>query len=448
MTEPSGPNPAYSGGAIARLVAVHKREGEVARDRSPMLSRAWNRALRRAGSAFKGLNVAPGEMTIRERTSLMDGLDAMPEHGLVVALEDRDGHRGLLVLSHGMVDALIEVQTTGRVEARPLPPRPVTRIDEALTRDFVDLSLAAWTHETNGEEGRDWPERMVFGSTIPDRRQLPLLMPECGYHLLSARVAVGEEAPREAEVMMLLPVTAAAGADTRATGTAPGEAAQTAGQPAEWKDAMETAVQDAELCLNAVLMRTRRSLAEIERLEPGDLISFGPAELASVRLETPAGRHVATGRLGQVGGMRALRLAAPVGTVPVGGAMAAPGGSASAAMALPSSGFDAAPSFGAAPSPAGGPGRGALGAGGDLAHGGMDRFGAGQGDAVPPGPLDLPGPDLGPGGLPDPVDLAGNDHGLPDLPQAGGLDPLPMATPAPLDFAPQSAPFNLDDLPE
>jgi hypothetical protein len=76
-------------------------------------------------------------------------------------------------------------------------------------------------------------------------------------------------------------------------------------------------MQEAELTLDAVLLRTRRSLYEVERLQPGDLIHFGPSELASVRLETPAGRHVATGRLGQIGGMRALRLSAPVGTSPV-----------------------------------------------------------------------------------------------------------------------------------
>ncbi|MFW5641906.1 MAG: FliM/FliN family flagellar motor switch protein [Roseicyclus sp.] len=427
MTDPSGPSPAHKGGAIARILAVHKREGEVARDRTPVLTRAWDRALRRAGAPFRGLNLVPGAVTFTERTRLAPALEALPAHGLVAALEDRDGQRGLIALSHGVVDALIEVQTTGKVEPRGLPPRPVT------------LCLAAWTHETGDQEDRDWPERMNYGSAVPDRRQLPLLMPDQACHLLSAVVALGEETPREGQVVLLLPCTGAA----QASGPGPRGRTQAdppplRAQPAEWKEAMDAAMQDAELRLDAVLMRTRRRLSEVERLAPGDLIHFGPAELASVRLETPAGRHVATGRLGQIGGKRALRLVAPVGTTPV-SPYAAGGGGPDA------TGFGAALPAGFSTPTGGGPGTGDP----DMPGG----FG-GPGEGVPlPEPAalpDLPGmdpPAIPVGGFPGAgTDFAAGD--LPDLPAPGGLDPLPMGTPAPPDFAPQTAPISFDDLPE
>jgi flagellar motor switch protein FliM len=431
------------------MVAVHKREAEVARDRTPALSRAWDRTLRRAGAAFKGLNVVPDTVTIAERATLAAGLEALPETGLVAALEDRDGHRGLIGLSHGVVDALIEVQTTGKVEARGLPPRPVTRIDEALSRDFLDLGLAAWTHETTEHEDRDWPERMSFGSAVPDRRQLPLLMPERAYHILSATVSLGEDVPREGQVMLLLPCTGPARAPDAGPRTAapPPEA-----QPAEWKAAMAAAMQEAELELDAVLLRTRRSLCEVERLKPGDLIHFGPDELASVRLETPAGRHVVTGRLGQIGGNRALRLVAPVGTSPV---RMVPPGPARAGAGAQAAGLPAPPP--------GGPGAGGFdpkGAAMDAAPhgpmgGGDGPSGGAPGGDLPGGALPEPGPlgaPSGPGDLPEPGfpdpghpgPGAGMAPDLPDLPAPGGFEPAP----APLDFAPQTAPIDFDNLPE
>jgi hypothetical protein len=49
--------------------------------------------------------------------TLVDALAALPEGGLVVALDSATGaHGGCSRCRHGMVDALIEVQTTGRVE--------------------------------------------------------------------------------------------------------------------------------------------------------------------------------------------------------------------------------------------------------------------------------------------------------------------------------------------
>lgn len=43
---------------------------------------------------------------------------------------------GAVALSSGIVDAMVEVQTTGRVEAQTGSARPVTRVDIVLVRDF------------------------------------------------------------------------------------------------------------------------------------------------------------------------------------------------------------------------------------------------------------------------------------------------------------------------
>ena len=284
---------------LARIAAAHRRQAAAARDRSALLAPAWGRALRHAAVPFKGLDMAPRQAEVAEHVDLASALDALPEHGLIAVLEDRDGARGLIALSHGTLDALVEVQTTGRVDTRELPPRPVTRIDEALCRDFIDLCLAAFSRETQSVEDRDWPQRMNFGSRIADRRQLGLLLPERVYHVMSAELALGEEGVRGGRATLILP---------RTRDPVPRATAATGVAPEAWRVALEAAMAEARLGLDAILIRTTRTLREVEALGPGDLIGFEASDLASVCLETPEGKTVLRGRLGQIGGQRALRM--------------------------------------------------------------------------------------------------------------------------------------------
>lgn len=286
-------------GVLARIVAAHGRQAAAARDRSALLAPAWDRALRHAAVPFNGLELAPRKTRVAEHVDLATALDALPEHGLIAVLEDRDGARGLIAMSSGTLDALVEVQTTGRVDTRELPPRPVTRIDEALSRDFIDLCLAAFSREAQSVEDCDWPQRMTFGSRIADRKQLGLLLPERVYHAMSADLVLGEGGVRVGRATLILP---------RTRDPAPRAAAATGVAPEAWRAALEAAMSEARLGLDAILVRTTLTLREVEALGPGDLIGFEASDLASVCLQTPEGTTVLRGRLGQIGGQRALRM--------------------------------------------------------------------------------------------------------------------------------------------
>jgi flagellar motor switch protein FliM len=381
---------------LARIIAAHRRKAAAARDRSPVLSAGYERALRHAAVPFKGLELLPQEVEVREHVDLSTARSDLPQDGLIAVLEDGGGARGLIALCHGAVDALVEVQTTGRVDPRELPPRPVTRIDEALCRDFIDLCLAAFSRETRGVEDRDWPERMSFGSRIADPGQLGLLLPEWTYHVLTAAIALGEDGARRARVTLVLPRTRdPVPRAVAASGTM---------DPDTWRKALEEAMAEARIDLDAVLVRTTRSLRDLEALGPGDLIGFEPSDLASVRLETAAGKPVLRGRLGQIAGQRALRMTAGSGGLmpPVGAALDGPPGIA----ATRPSHLDALP--------------------GTL-----------------PGPAPMSMEDTGtpiapdPGAPPDPVHGAG-------APAAPPHEFAPQT--APMDFAPQTASLDPDAL--
>ncbi len=315
MTAPAA-NP-----ALRRKIAAHARPPPDRPDPGATAGTGFTRALRHAGAPFEGLGLRPDPAAPRSGGTLEDALAALPEGGLVAVLEGDGGTRGLIALSPGMVDALVEVQTTGRVEQAALAPRAVTRIDEALVRDFVDFTLAAFARETAALPGRDWPERMGYASRVRDRSQITLLLAEGAYLCLAADVGF-EDAPRRAQVCLVLP----RGLTMTAAGPA-GPDPATPEADAAWCRAREAMLQRLPLPLEAVLMRLSRPLGEVGRLAVGDLVPFGPGDLSAVTLETGAGGQVAVGRLGKLGGQRAIRLpAAPAPT-------AAPSPSPSAALA-------------------------------------------------------------------------------------------------------------------
>ncbi|MBF9043912.1 hypothetical protein HKCCE4037_11280, partial [Rhodobacterales bacterium HKCCE4037] len=292
---------------LARKIAIHGGAGLQSDDLVPKLEVGLGRAVRRAAAPLEGFPVRIDGCEIALRADLDAAIAALPEHGLVAATEDPTGHRGLLALEYTLVDALIEVQTTGRVEETQGPPRPVTRIDEALCRDFIDMVFAAFALETSEIAGRDWPGRITYGSQIKDRSQINLLLPARGYHLMQITVTAGGR--KSGRMVVLLPADPAL-----ARQTALKAEKKKAPRPETWADDVLRALGGAPLALNAVLMRMQMPLAKVEALADGDLIPFDHADLGSVSLESDGGHVFMRGKLGQLGGRRAVRLGA--GTAP------------------------------------------------------------------------------------------------------------------------------------
>lgn len=286
---------------LARIVAAHKGAGPGQAGVVAGLQSGFSRAIRRAALPFSTMSAQVAEVTVAPHANLQDAVEALPEHGLLAAIEDEDGRRGLIALDHPLVDALIEVQTTGHVEDADLPPRAVTRIDEALCRDFLDMLFGAFAQETASNIGRDWPDRLIYGSIVMDRAQLNLLLPDRGYHLLKTSVTAAGR--KTGEVVMLLPADPAL-ARRHAANVAGGVKAE----PVDWSKQMLSALGSAPMVLDAVLMRVTMPLGEVEALGVGDLVPFEHSDLSSVQLEAEGGHVFAKGALGQKSGKRAFRL--------------------------------------------------------------------------------------------------------------------------------------------
>lgn len=305
---------------LSRIIAAHSGVGAVDETLEPALQDGLTRAVRRSALPFATLSPEVAEVRVQGEARLLDALEAMPDHGLTAAIEGEEGRRGLVALDHPLVDALIEVQATGHVEEALQPPRKITRIDEALCRDFVDLMLAAFAQETAALACRDWPDRMRYGSNIADRTQLNLLMPERGYRLLHTSVTFGGR--KTGTLVLLLPCDPAM-ARRRALSAPKTEA------PVDWSGQMLSAVSAVPMALDAILMRVTLPLGEVEALTEGDLVPFDHSDLSTVSLEDDAGHVFVRGALGQLSGKRAVRFGAEEG------ASAAPRQSAAAPPPAP-----------------------------------------------------------------------------------------------------------------
>lgn len=300
------PDPAQRS-ALSRIVAAHLGAGTNQSALEEAQQSGLTRAIRRASLPFATLSPDVADVRVSAEATLSDALEALPTHGLIAAIEDEEGRRGLVALDHSLVDALIEVQATGHVEDTDQPPRKVTRIDEALCRDFLDLMLGAFAQETAETNARDWPDRMRYGSHIAERSQLNLLMPDRGYRMMQTSVTMGGR--KTGTLVMLLPSDQGI-VRRRALSVAPTQAL------VDWSAQILASLSAAPMTLDAVLMRVTLPLGQVEALGEGDLVSFDHSDLGTISLEDETGHVFARGGLGQLSGKRAVRLCGGAGAAP------------------------------------------------------------------------------------------------------------------------------------
>ncbi len=205
-----------------------------------------------------------------------------------------------MALSQSFLDGLIEVQTTGRVDTVVGPVRRVTKIDTVLSRDFLDLLLGALSVELMPVAPAIWPARLHVGATMEDRNRVSLAMDEGDYHIWRVGVSLGGNV-KQGELVFALP---ALHMPAQKASQGVGETVQ-----GNWRDAWHRVLGQVEIDLDAILYRRMIPLAQLERLQAGDVLPVLPSGLDAIRLEDVSGRAALTGRLGQRAGMRAVRVA-------------------------------------------------------------------------------------------------------------------------------------------
>lgn len=224
---------------------------------------------------------------------------ALAEGGLLILLDGPEGQGGALRLDAAFLAALIEMQTTGRVTARPGEMRAVTRTDAAIAAPLIDATLERFADLLTEEAADHWGAGWRFGAMAEDIRSLGLVLTEAEYHHFRLMVEIGEVA-QPGMLSLLLPVRSGPAPDL------PG-----APDAAQRAVTLEHSALDAPVSVEAVLTRLSLPLDRVCTLQAGDLLPFPVDHPLSVRLEVGPRHKLARARLGQVNGMRAVRLTMP-----------------------------------------------------------------------------------------------------------------------------------------
>lgn len=264
---------------------------------SPLPARALRQSVVRAADRSAGLSlvVLGVEMSDATLDELTPGLDPGM---LLVMLGAGSGPEGVLALCPELRGALIEMQTVGQMSPQPAPRRDPTTADLAMAEPFVLHLLAGLRAESEG-----YPLALALAGVgvlgrFANPRAAALALPDGGYRVMRLTIDLGLP-DRQGSMLIALP---------RRSPTAD-PATEQRPDPA-WTAAMTRAVMDAPCVLQAILHRRTLTLGMVEGFAVGQVLTLPGVTVDSVRVEGPGGAIVGPGKLGQMGGMRAVRLGA------------------------------------------------------------------------------------------------------------------------------------------
>jgi flagellar motor switch protein FliM len=260
-------------------------------------SRAIRLAITRAADKTHGFSLSVS--SLREEVLSLDGLlEALEPSLMLIGMKSDDRVAGLAALDLNMRAAVIEVQTIGNVlEAAPEERAP-TGTDARMAEPIVSAFLTHLQATATRTALDGWGLGFEVGDRIETTRAAGLILDDGQYRLIRLTLDLGI-GDRQAEMTIALPSRD----EDRGKVMEP----EVTG---DWESRFRTVVDGSPAHLDAVLHRFKLQLQQAENLTVGQILPLPGCTVSSVKLMAKDGRKVATARLGQSGGMRAVRIEA------------------------------------------------------------------------------------------------------------------------------------------
>lgn len=261
-------------------------------------SRALRVAAARAAEQTLGL-----ALTVLGVAVEPDGLDGLERRltgdWLLLGLWREGALVGVAGLDAEARAAAIEMQTLGLLRGKPAVERPISPSDVALSGPFVTGLLEQIEATAEGTELAGWALGAVVGPRMADARAVGLALEEMSYRCveMTLDLATGE---REGRVLIALP-----------TAPVPVQDANAPPDADRFTHNFRATVMEAPATLHAVLHRMKMPLSKVAAFEVGQTVALPGITVGSVRMEGPGGQVLGRARLGQVTGLRAVRLEVP-----------------------------------------------------------------------------------------------------------------------------------------
>ncbi len=257
------------------------------------------KAMARAGFIAAGVKVSDQVVTVTEVSGGLELGDIMGEAGLVIPCPAPDESEGYLALSGGGLTALVEKTTTGKISEGEGEPRAASTIDRLLCHGFLERFLEAWRELMEDSSHEGWLEGYAPADRMIAPEVLGMSVVDVPYriHTIQAKFDGGRDVTFWAALPQTRPQAAGA-AEPQDTGRA----------VEDWAKDWRAAVLESPAELEAVLCKLELTLDEVRRWAPGDHVPIPSSALSTVTIGRRNGPCVATARLGQARGVRALRL--------------------------------------------------------------------------------------------------------------------------------------------
>lgn len=313
-------------GAVLRRLLRARETATPAAERLPQLprsapptpSRSAAIAVGRAADRLYRLGVQPIAVT-PGALALAELPELLPDPALLAVLQGPGDLIGMMALCPETVTALIEVQTLGRITARPAERRRPTRSDAMICADFINALMADLASEMEGVDGFAGIAGYRYASYLDDPRPLALMLEDRSYRSLRFELRLGAAETRVGSIFLALPLAFGIDQNPGVSKALPQRVAASDAAPTE-RNAAETCdaaslsdvVRGAPIELTGVLCRRRMRLCELRGLTAGKLLSLPRVSLSEARIETARGQLVAIGKFGEADGCHAIRLRDPL----------------------------------------------------------------------------------------------------------------------------------------
>ncbi|WP_424976103.1 FliM/FliN family flagellar motor C-terminal domain-containing protein [Dinoroseobacter sp. S124A] len=257
------------------------------------------KAMARAGFIAAGLKVSAQTVEVTDVSGGLELGDVMAEAGLIIPCPAPDEAEGYLALSPGGLTALVEKTTTGRISDGEGEPRSASTIDRLLCHGFLERFLEAWRELMEGSAHEAWLADFAPADCMIPPEIIGMSAVDVPYkiHTIEAKF----DGSRAVTFWAALPQ-----ARPQAGGVAVPE--ETERGVEDWAKDWRAAVLESPAELEAVLCKLELTLDEVRRWAVGDQVPIPASALSSVTIGRRNGPCVATARLGQARGVRALRL--------------------------------------------------------------------------------------------------------------------------------------------
>ncbi len=262
--------------------------------------RAFRMGLGKAARDVLNLQLEVEKLSIDQRTA-SELVEVVPDFALIAVLDGPSPEMGVMILSQAIVAGVIEAQTIGRVRGQGLAPRKPTRTDGAMVTGLMDGVLAILEQSLGDTTLGNWTAGYRCASFLPDPRPLPVVLEDVPLQLFTADVTLAGGL-RKGQIFLALPSEMHLPPPKAEDQDTNDEERHAFGQ------ALQNRVEGASVKLNAILARVSLPMVDVLRMAEGMILPLQDAVLDLVSLEGADGRGLATGKLGQNRGMRALRL--------------------------------------------------------------------------------------------------------------------------------------------